>query len=206
MEHHGETEQRLIAAGLTLFREAGLGAVTTRAVAARAGVNEVTLFRHFGSKDGLIQAMVDHVLQRFDLSRLAAVEDTVSLADDLARWGLAYLTEVLPIAQVLLLGLLEAVSQPTVASWYLQFPERVPQALAAHLRRLQEVGRVRGGPVDTVAAAFYSTLFAQALTAHLRPESTALDLAKRTASVFASALTPLVPERGGDDHHRHDDH
>jgi AcrR family transcriptional regulator len=191
MEHYADTEQRLITAGLALFREAGLGAVTTRAVAARAGVNEVTLFRHFGNKDGLIQAMIDHVLQRFDLTRLTAVEDAVPLEDDLARWALAYLTEVIPIAQVLLLGLLEAAAQPTVASWYLQFPERVPQALAAHLRRLQEAGRVRDGAADAVAAAFYSTLFAQALTAHLRPEATAADLAQRTASVFAAALMPL---------------
>ncbi len=57
------TRTRLIDAALELFAANGVSETTTKAVAELAQVNEVTLFRHFGSKHGLL---------------LAALEDSVS--------------------------------------------------------------------------------------------------------------------------------
>ena len=44
------TKARLIEAALDLFAERGVTETTTKAVAERAQVNEVTLFRNFGNK------------------------------------------------------------------------------------------------------------------------------------------------------------
>ena len=44
------TEDRILAAFLRLAARGGLEAATTRAIAEEAGVNEVTIFRHFGDK------------------------------------------------------------------------------------------------------------------------------------------------------------
>lgn len=52
------TRQRLTQAALELFLDQGVGATTTRQIADRAGVNEVTLFRNFGNKYGLLLAML----------------------------------------------------------------------------------------------------------------------------------------------------
>jgi AcrR family transcriptional regulator len=49
-----ETKRRIIQAALKLFGEVGYPRATTRAIAERAGINEVTLFRHFGSKKNLL--------------------------------------------------------------------------------------------------------------------------------------------------------
>ncbi len=51
-----ETRQRILRAALDLFSEVGYTRATTRAIADRAGINEVTLFRHFGSKKELLLA------------------------------------------------------------------------------------------------------------------------------------------------------
>jgi AcrR family transcriptional regulator len=48
------TKERLITAALELFIEQGITATPTKAIAERAEVNEVTLFRHFGNKNGLL--------------------------------------------------------------------------------------------------------------------------------------------------------
>ena len=53
------TKTRLIEAALDLFAERGVTDTTTKAVADRARVNEVTLFRHFGSKHGLLLAVME---------------------------------------------------------------------------------------------------------------------------------------------------
>jgi AcrR family transcriptional regulator len=56
-----ETRARILAAARELFERLGTRGTTTREVAERAGVNEATLFRHFGSKRALLQAMREQV-------------------------------------------------------------------------------------------------------------------------------------------------
>ncbi|MGV2827373.1 TetR family transcriptional regulator [Myxosarcina sp. GI1(2024)] len=52
------TKARLIEAALDLFAERGVTETTTKAVAERANVNEVTLFRNFGNKYRLLLAVI----------------------------------------------------------------------------------------------------------------------------------------------------
>ncbi|MEC4815696.1 MAG: TetR family transcriptional regulator [Scytonema sp. PMC 1069.18] len=52
------TRQRLIDAARSLFATQGITETTTKAVAELAHVNEVTLFRHFGNKYGLLRAVI----------------------------------------------------------------------------------------------------------------------------------------------------
>ena len=52
-----ETRARIIAAAKDVYEQNGTRGTTTRLVAERAGVNEATLFRHFGSKHLLLSAM-----------------------------------------------------------------------------------------------------------------------------------------------------
>jgi AcrR family transcriptional regulator len=54
------TRERILVAFLQVANERGLDGATTRAVAEAAGVNEVTLFRHFRDKAGLALAAVRH--------------------------------------------------------------------------------------------------------------------------------------------------
>jgi len=53
------TRQRLIRSALRLFVSNGISGTTTREIAESAGVNEVTLFRHFGSKHGLLLGVLE---------------------------------------------------------------------------------------------------------------------------------------------------
>lgn len=48
------TREALIAAALELFSDVGYDATTTSAIARRAGVSEMTLFRHFPTKASLV--------------------------------------------------------------------------------------------------------------------------------------------------------
>jgi len=53
------TRQRLIEAAMELFARQGVTETTTRQIAELAAVNEVTLFRHFGNKHGLLLAVIE---------------------------------------------------------------------------------------------------------------------------------------------------
>jgi AcrR family transcriptional regulator len=52
-----ETRARILAAAKAIYEQNGTRGTTTREVAERAGVNEATLFRHFGNKHALLVAM-----------------------------------------------------------------------------------------------------------------------------------------------------
>ncbi len=51
--------QRLIESALELFTLQGVSATTTRQIAEKAEVNEVTLFRNFGNKHGLLLSVLE---------------------------------------------------------------------------------------------------------------------------------------------------
>jgi len=53
-----EKQEKIINAALTLFAEEGYRSTSTSKVAKRAGVSEGLIFRHFGNKDGLLEAIV----------------------------------------------------------------------------------------------------------------------------------------------------
>jgi AcrR family transcriptional regulator len=50
--------QLLLSAAARVFARDGLDGATTRAISREAGVNEVTLFRHFGTKEHLIEEVM----------------------------------------------------------------------------------------------------------------------------------------------------
>lgn len=58
----GEVRRRqIVEAALRLLADEGLGAVTTRRIAARLGLTEGALFRHFESKQAILMAGLDHL-------------------------------------------------------------------------------------------------------------------------------------------------
>ncbi len=56
--------RRVVAAARELFAERGYTATTTRTIAERAGVNEVTLFRRFTNKAGVLRAIADQFAEQ----------------------------------------------------------------------------------------------------------------------------------------------
>lgn len=57
-----ETREKILKAALSLFGEKAYDATSTREIAERAGVNHLTLFRHFGSKEVIFrESVVNHV-------------------------------------------------------------------------------------------------------------------------------------------------
>ncbi|MCB1167500.1 MAG: TetR/AcrR family transcriptional regulator [Leptospiraceae bacterium] len=59
------TRERIIASATEVFAERGIQGATTREIAAAAEINEVTLFRHFKSKDLLLTAVVQSIVARY---------------------------------------------------------------------------------------------------------------------------------------------
>src|ERR1700738_3630419 len=73
------TRERLLDAAAETFARDGIRGATTREIARKAEVNEVTLFRHFKSKEQLLRA----VLQRGLVSEVAMMDQHSSWKENL---------------------------------------------------------------------------------------------------------------------------
>lgn len=80
-------------AAAQLFARQGVAATTTRQVAQAAQTTERTLFKHFGSKDGLVRAVLEEaVLAHLAPASLASLRLVIAgYGGDLAAWHRALL-------------------------------------------------------------------------------------------------------------------
>lgn len=82
---------RIVEVAARLLREQGVSAVTTRGVAEAAGVQAPTIYRLFGDKDGLLDAVAEQVMAEFVAGKAVTVAQAsaagVDPLDDLrAGW------------------------------------------------------------------------------------------------------------------------
>lgn len=86
---------RLVDVTARLLRQQGPAAVTTRAVAAAAGVQAPTIYRIFGDKDGLLDAVAERAAEDFVATKARAAQAEAGRgADPLADLRAAFFAQV----------------------------------------------------------------------------------------------------------------
>ena len=77
------TNEKIVEATFEILREEGVSKATTKKIAAKAGVNEVTIFRNFKNKQNLIDATKEYYLQKFmdELANIFDFTDDVEIGD-----------------------------------------------------------------------------------------------------------------------------
>jgi AcrR family transcriptional regulator len=80
-----ETRERILAAALEIFSQAGFDGTTTRDLAGRAGVNLGLIKYYFGSKEKLWRAAVDRAAGGLQEALAGAVPDALETRADLAE-------------------------------------------------------------------------------------------------------------------------
>jgi AcrR family transcriptional regulator len=89
-----ESRCRILTAAARVYAEFGFRGATTRRIATAAGVNEVTLFRTFGSKEALIEEALRHHAQSGAVSADALPEHPVDPERELTAWARAQLADL----------------------------------------------------------------------------------------------------------------
>jgi AcrR family transcriptional regulator len=151
-----DTRTRIIAAATQILREQGPRAVTTRAVAQAAQVQAPTIYRLFGDKDGLVDAVAEHVMAEYVAGKSADGPDPDPVADLRAGWraqvdfGLAN-----PWLYVLMNSPDRAAQSPATAAGIEVLRAKVHRLAAAGLLRVDEsraVAMIHAAGSGTVTA------------------------------------------------------
>jgi AcrR family transcriptional regulator len=145
-----------------MFAENGYARTTTRALATAAGVTEITLFRHFGSKENLFAAVVQDYGTQVVASILEA-ELTGDYRADLLHIGQLFLSMVVERREIIRLMMCEATHFPELAQMLSQNPLLLRQTLVGYFQQQIDAGRLRPLNTEAAAQAFLGMFFAYGL-------------------------------------------
>lgn len=196
-----------------LMREQGASAVTTRGVAQAAGVQAPTIYRLFGDKDGLLEAVAEHVMSAFVSEKSAVVDaaavDGVDPLDDLRDGWFTHLAFGLANPAVFRLlsdpdrvlrspaaelgrGVLEARVHRVAATGRLQVSER----RAVDIVQATGVGAINvllSTPPEERDPGFAEDLYSGVLSQILTDAPIPTDTGAKSTAVALRALTPQLP-------------
>ena len=164
-----DVRERLLQAAVRVFEESGSRGATTRRIAAEAGVNEITLFRHFGSKSTLLsEALAEASSTTVETGLPDEPRDPPAELLAWARAGYAHLRRHAAMIRTTLGELAEA---PDAARCVAGPPVKVHDELLAYLYRLRDQGMADAGwDPDAAANMLMGTLFADAIARDAVPE------------------------------------
>jgi len=103
------TREHILAVGRQLLVEDGLRAITTNAVAQQARISKKTLYRHFSSKDALIEEIVVSLVEE-NLDRWDRILESDNSAIDRILASLQFAGQFLPHIQTQLINQVESVA------------------------------------------------------------------------------------------------
>ena len=102
------SHDRMLHAAKSLFASQGYENTSTVAIARAAGTSESQLMKHFGSKEGLLQAIFDHAWQKINQSVRQALQGLASPTDKLNSLAVVLPTALERDSELKLIFLLEA--------------------------------------------------------------------------------------------------
>ncbi|MFH1146750.1 MAG: TetR/AcrR family transcriptional regulator [Pseudomonadota bacterium] len=158
-------QERLLDAGLKLMSEKGYLGATTRGIAQAAGVTELTLFRHFGSKERLFEEVLKTYSFLPTLEGLLPALESMAYEDGLKLLGGHFFENLKERKSLIKIMLSEITSYPNkVSAVYSSFIPELVGMLAGHLRALQEKGVLREFSPELGARSFLGTFFSYFLS------------------------------------------
>ena len=171
------SREKLIEAAARVYASAGFRGATTRRIAEEAGVNEVTLFRLFGSKAALIEAAVRHhagVAAERVVTLPATPQDPQA---ELTAWCEHHLASLRARRALFRQTVGEMAERPEIVPCATEAPIHAAAELKRYMIALAEGGRLEGPRRDgrdeeahAAGAMLMASLLGDAMGRDLMPE------------------------------------
>jgi AcrR family transcriptional regulator len=187
------TRRRILEATISLVAEVGWAAVTTRAVARRAGVTQGLIHYHFGSKEALLRAAMVSAFT----AMIAGPTELLAASGELAAGLRAIVNELAaidagsPLMLVSAEALALALRDPELGAWMRDELTRFRAALADLLRGAAERGTTRPDIAPEATAVVVAALL-DGLLFH-KAVDPGLDLGESAAALETMLAAPAAP-------------
>ncbi len=154
-----ETSQKIIDATMSLIRDKGYVATTTKEIAREAGVNECTLFRKFKNKKDIVLQGVAQEKWRGNVTPEIFQNITWELQHDLEMFMRAYMERMTPDFVNLSIGLRAPQLYEDTASLIMKVPQAFISSLVDYFNRMEEKGKLPHLDFASLAMTIFSSTF-----------------------------------------------
>jgi AcrR family transcriptional regulator len=160
---------QLLSAAARVYAEVGYHGATTRRIAVEAGVNEITLFRHFGSKDSLLREAISQAGWGTDAPALPDTPGDPLV--ELTAWAHWHFNALRARSGLIRTCMGETKERAGVLPFENSPPARAAKSLQRYLRQLRSAG-LAVAPFDegSAAAILMGTLFADSMGRDIMPD------------------------------------
>jgi len=164
------SRERILEAAARVYSKHGFRGATTRLIAAEAGVNEVTLFRTFGSKGALLDAVLEENDTGDDVSPLP--DPPVDPQRELTDWVSTHLERIRHLRPMLIHAISEYEERPEVADFACRGRVDVHHHVTEYVTRLHEHGLAdRDADVQAAVTMLISALMSDAMGRPMAPHT-----------------------------------
>lgn len=165
-----DTRTAILNAAVQVFSQHGFRGSTTRRIADAAAVNEVTIFRYFGSKEALLQeAIMSSSEEQAFLNSLPS--EPVNPLRELSDWSTAIVRHLATRRSVIRKCMGEMEERPELTARASEFPMRVTHDLCTYFDKLKSLGLTHEEFEPTVASSMLiAALFHDAMSREMMPD------------------------------------
>ena len=185
-----DIRDRILQAAARVYAQHGFRGATTRLIAIEAGVNEVSLFRTFGSKAALFEAMMQEHAAASPLPGLP--DQPADPRAEITVWCAALLGHMREWRSLIRKSFGELEERPAAAVVMCEGPNCAASALDAYVIRLQELGMAdESADVSTAISMLISSMFGDAICRDVIPDAfpePAEEAPARYVAVFLRAV------------------
>lgn len=154
-----ETSQKIIDAAMTLVRDKGYVATTTKEIARIAGVNECTLFRKFESKKDIVLQGANQTGWRANVTPEIFENVTWDLRKDLEMFMRAYIDRMTPDFVNLSIGLRAPQLYEETKQLIMKVPQAFLMTFTDYLNKMCMMGKIPEKDFQTLALTVFSATF-----------------------------------------------
>ena len=159
----------ILSAAAGVFAQHGFRGSTTRRIADAAGVNEITIFRQFGSKEALIREAMQHLTQSAGLEVLP--DTPVDPERELAAWSNSFMQHLRLRNSIIRKTMSEIEERPDMSECASYVPRRASNDLCLYLAALKREGFTseKFDP-KSAAAMLMGAIFSDAMGREMMPD------------------------------------
>lgn len=154
-----ETSQKIIDAAMSLVRDKGYVATTTKDIARSAGVNECTLFRKFNSKKDIVLSGMEQEKWRGNLTPEVFKDVRWELAPDLEMFMTEYMNRITPDFVKLSIGLRAPQLYEEAAPLVMKVPQAFLSSLIEYFKEMERRGKLPHLDFECLAMTIFSSTF-----------------------------------------------
>ncbi|HWO96851.1 TetR/AcrR family transcriptional regulator [Fictibacillus gelatini] len=141
------TADKILSSTVDLMSEKGYKAVTIKEIAAAASVSEMTVFRTFGSKKAILEAVIDNYLYSVPIEQIIQKNLTYELETDLLMISKLYHEVLKKNKKIYLISVMERKTMPEIHLGVHNNASKFFKIVTDYLQVMQQKGKVvKGNP------------------------------------------------------------